>query len=251
MQGMVQVRGICLMCVFCVCKSIIVTCSHGMHACIALHFAGERLLEAGMTKGLCLDHEPGNTVLIDRCNGFAQAIADKSNAAEYLGKVDVPLDNAAQYKAVIEEAAGDTIDDDGFALFLLGPAQTEEALAVQEAHRNIIMGSVDTNEEMYTAISQGKIQFGIQQGPYMQGYMPIPMLTWLSYTSQTLQNLIIESGPSFVEEAPGEALQTCETNMFKTCQLAKDATSPGSSQTTASSTGQPNLVAIVVPSTLR
>jgi len=172
-----------------------------------------------MKKGLCLDHEPGNSALIDRCNGFEKAIEENSEEVEYLGRVEVPLDNAAKYKKIIEDKIGAGGSWDGIALFLLGPAQTNDALNVKKDHSNLILGSVDTSDEMYTAIKKGDILFGITQGPYMQGYMPIPMLTWLKYTGQSLNNQMIESGPTFVEEAPSEALQFCEKNLFKVCPI--------------------------------
>ena len=42
--------------------------------------AGERLIQAGMTRGICLDHEPGNSALMDRCNGFEEAIKRTNGA---------------------------------------------------------------------------------------------------------------------------------------------------------------------------
>lgn len=183
--------------------------------------AGERLVRMGMRRGLCLIHSPGNTALLDRCNGFEDAIS-RANAAgnniEYLGQVDVPLNDTARYGQVVEAAVNEEGDWYGVGLFLLGPVQVEEALLVQENHTNLIMGSVDTSDAIYGAIDEGKILFGIEQGPYMQGYMPVALLTWLSYTKQSLMNGVIHSGPNFVERSPSKALQVCEANLFTLCE---------------------------------
>ena len=123
-------------------------------------------------------------------------------------------------------------------MFLLGPVQTTEALLVQEAHPKILMGTVDTSNEIYKAIDDGKLLFGITQGPFMQGYMPIPMLTWLSYTGQSLANLAIQSGPTFVESSPSQALQTCESNHFKVCRTEETSTTTKTTiETTESTSG--------------
>ena len=61
--------------------------------------------------------------------------------------------------------------------------------------------------------------FGIDQNPFMQGYMPVWLLTTMAHTEQNLQNAFIKTGPSFVEEAPSNALKSCTANNFQVCAL--------------------------------
>ena len=59
--------------------------------------------------------------------------------------------------------------------------------------------------------------FGIDQNPFMQGYMPVWLLTTMVHTEQDLQNVFIKTGPSFVEEAPSNALKSCIADNFEVC----------------------------------
>ena len=45
----------------------------GQNEVRAGYAAGERLVEAGMKRALCVVHEPNNVVLLERCSGFEQA----------------------------------------------------------------------------------------------------------------------------------------------------------------------------------
>jgi hypothetical protein len=79
------------------------------------------------------------------------------------------------------------------------------------------MGTFDTSDEIFDALDKNQIAFGIDQQPYLQGYLPIPLLTYFSYSKQHLQNEFIESGPSFVTSSPSEQEQICEVNLFEVC----------------------------------
>lgn len=73
----------------------------------------------------------------------------------------------------------------------------------------------------------------MDQQPYLQGYVPVVLLTLAASTKQQILNGVIESGPAFIEASPSEAQESCEVKMFETCAAeAGDASSPKSSSTT-------------------
>lgn len=55
------------------------------------------------------------------------------------------------------------------------------------------------------------------QNPYLQGYLPVPLLTWQAYTKEALINRYGESGPAFIERTPSTDEQACADVYFKAC----------------------------------
>ena len=52
---------------------------------------------------------------------------------------------------------------------------------------------------------------------YLQGYLPIPILTHAAITKQFLLNHPIESGPSFILSSPGKAEAACVQGSYPVC----------------------------------
>lgn len=180
--------------------------------------AAQRLIDAGMVKAYCFDHAPGNVVTEQRCQGFGDAIADFPGDVTYMGKFDVPLDNKAEYKLIVEAAVGQDGDWTGVGILLLGSSQVEPYReTLSEAHPGAYVGSFDLNEELYAGLDSGIFLFGIDQQPVLQGNMPVILLALVAYTKQSLKNHFVESGPDFVETAPSPESKICEANFFKVC----------------------------------
>jgi len=185
--------------------------------------AGERLVKAGGTVFVCISHAPTLSVMYERCLGFEDAIKEANESGRgqrltYLGKVDVPRDNAVEYKKILEDAVGEEGGEwDGYAFLLCGVSQLGAFLKVKEAHPEAVAGSFDVSNEMYDAIDNGEILFGIDQQPYLQGYAPVVLLTQIANTKQALLNHAIETGPSFVTSSPSQEQQACEANIFQVC----------------------------------
>jgi ABC-type sugar transport system substrate-binding protein len=168
----------------------------------------------------CLNHEPGTNVLKERCNGVAVAIAEESignRNIEYKGEVVVSRDDAAEYKATVEAAVNMDGDWADYGLILAGQIQAELALGVKSAHPKVLLGSFDQSNAMFEAIKSNQILFGIDQQPFLQGYMPVSLLTYLSYSGQRLANDVIESGPRLVFAPPSQEQQICDSNFYDVC----------------------------------
>lgn len=190
----------------------------GMLEYSAGYGGGARLLEAGMKQGYCFDHAPGNIVTAQRCEGFEAAIAEGGSGAEFMGRFEVPLDNTAQYTKIVEEAVGDDGDWEGVGIMLLGSPQTEPYRDTLSAlHPGAIVGCFDVNEDLYSGLESGIFRFGIDQQPFLQGNMPVILLALEAYTKQSLKNLVVETGPNFVEAVPSTEATICEANYFSIC----------------------------------
>ena len=64
----------------------------------------------------------------------------------------------------------------------------------------IFFGTFDLSVEIAAAIKDGTIAFGIDQQPYLQGYMPVVVLT-LYNRYGVLPGNNINSGPGFVTKS--------------------------------------------------
>eukprot|EP00934_Nitzschia_sp_Nitz4_P005782 Nitzschia sp. Nitz4//scaffold381_size12975//6080//9943//NITZ4_008989-RA/size12975-processed-gene-0.5-mRNA-1//1//CDS//3329549901//5772//frame0 len=176
-----------------------------------------QLINAGMKRGYCVDHAFGNAATKDRCEGFRAGIADSTEDVAFGAHVDVPSDNEEQYVINLEAA----IEADGgwenVGLLGFGADRMPALLRVLEEHPGTVAGSFDTSDAIYESVRDGQLLFGIDQQPYLQGQLPIYLLTYMIYTQQALTNHVIQSGPSFVQEYPSEAQKVCEANFFAVC----------------------------------
>jgi simple sugar transport system substrate-binding protein len=180
--------------------------------------AGERMIAAGMKRGFCLDHAFGNTATADRCRGFGDAIAASGDVAIiYEGHFDVPPDNRAQYKVLVEGFVNDNGDWAGVGLMAIGPQQLPATREVVADHPAAIAGTFDVGPIVTEGLADGLLVFGVDQGPFFQGNLPVYLLTYLAYTRQHLINFDIESGPTFVTEPPSDAEKMCEANFYEVC----------------------------------
>lgn len=189
--------------------------------------AGMHLIEAGMTEGYCLDHAPGNAVLVARCAGFETAIV-ASSGLTFSGVVDVPADNEALYVTTVINAVGEDRDWDGIGLYATGQVQAAPALQVKAQFPSVLVGASDVSDVHYAGFDAGTLLFGIDQNAYLQGYVPVPLLTYMAYTKQALGNRVIESGPKFVTASPTQEEILCNDNLFETC-VTESTSAPVSS----------------------
>eukprot|EP00977_Amphora_coffeiformis_P018049 scaffold6120_cov162-Amphora_coffeaeformis.AAC.6 len=177
----------------------------------------ERLIAAGMKRGYCVDHAFGNTALQERCQGFRDAIAAHGGDVTFGSHISVPSDNQEQYVINVTEAVEADGGWEGVGLLGFGADPIPSLLRVLGEHPNVVAGTFDTSDVLFEAIRNGKVLFGIDQQPFLQGKMPVYLLAYMVYTQQALTNHVIQSGPSFVEEFPSDAQQICEANFFAVC----------------------------------
>jgi simple sugar transport system substrate-binding protein len=162
--------------------------------------AGERFKAAGVKNAVCFNQEVGNQALTLRCNGFFQGMGLAEGAGQVLtGKISDPADMQAKMSAAFQ--SDPTID----GLLTLGPSVAGPALAaVAASGKPIHLATFDLSADVLTAIKDGKMDFAIDQQQFLQGYLPIVILTNYAET----RNLptgdgtgLIMTGPGFVTKA--------------------------------------------------
>lgn len=99
-------------------------------------------------------------------------------------------------------------------------------LEVEKLHPDMIVGSFDTSIEIDNGMEAGTVLlFGVDQNSYLQGYMPVALLTWYSYTEQELADIFIESGPDFIVARQSQEQIVCQELFYEVCQ-GSSATTP-------------------------
>lgn len=165
---------------------------------------GERMAAAGGTNAICVNQEVGNVALDLRCQGFADAMAEAGGVVEVLA-VDLgdPIDSQNRISAAL------TANPDVDSVLTLGPTGAAPALAAFEEDGylgEILLATFDLSPEVLEAVRDGDMLFAIDQQQYLQGYLPIAMLTLFGENLNTVANEVIMTGPGFVTQDTASAV---------------------------------------------
>jgi len=163
---------------------------------------GERMAEAGVTNALCVNQEVGNAALDLRCEGFTDAMEEGGATVEVLA-VDLNDPTGAQQR--IEAALQSNGEIDG--MLTLGPsgaAPALEALRGTDQLGTIQLATFDLSPEVLQAVADGDMLFAIDQQQYIQGYLPIVLLTLNATNLNTIANDVLMTGPGFVTQDTAE-----------------------------------------------
>lgn len=134
--------------------------------------AGERAKAAGIKSFLCVNHFATNPVSFERCRGFAEAIgADFKKSTVDSG--DDPTGIESRVSAYLRQ------NPTTQAVLALGPTSAHPSLRALEkgGHAGKIwFATFDLSDEISKGIKAGSVQFGIDQQPYLQGYIPVAVM---------------------------------------------------------------------------
>jgi simple sugar transport system substrate-binding protein len=159
---------------------------------------GERMAAAGATTALCVNQEVGNVALDLRCQGFTDAMSEAGASVEVLA-VDLadPVDAQQRVNAAL------TNNPDIDSILTLGPTGAAPTLAVLQEEgllEQIKLATFDLSPEVLAAIRDGEMLFAIDQQQYLQGYLPIVLLTLYNTNLNTIANDVLMTGPGFVTQ---------------------------------------------------
>jgi simple sugar transport system substrate-binding protein len=157
---------------------------------------GQKMGAAGAKHALCVNQQVGVATLEQRCKGFSDAMKQVGATVKEIG---VNGNNPTQTQQTIEAAIqhDPTID----AILALGPQGSLPAIkALQDLNKagQIKLATFDLTPDVLQAIKNGQMLFAIDQQPYLQGYLPIVLLTLYKTNLNTIANDVLATGPSFV-----------------------------------------------------
>ncbi|MGW1675641.1 substrate-binding domain-containing protein [Streptomyces sp. NPDC002324] len=168
----------------------------GQDETVAGEAFGKRLNEVGAKKAVCVITEQGNIGLTQRCDGVKKTFQGKTENL-YVNGTDMPSVKATITAKLKQDSSIDYVVSLG-ASYALTAVQS-----VSEAGSKAKIATFDLNKDLTGAISDGTIQFAVDQQPYLQGYLAIDSL-WLyknngNYMGGGEQAIL--TGPAFVDKS--------------------------------------------------
>ena len=161
---------------------------------IAGEAAGARLKEGGIKHLLCVIQEAGNVALEQRC------AASKAGLGATTENLQVDNNNLTGAQSTIKAKLQQDTSIDG-VLTLGGQMATVAAAAISEAGSSAKLATFDLSADVTKLVADGKALFAVDQQPYVQGYLPVVMLTLYKSNLNTVGggNPVL-TGPSFVTQ---------------------------------------------------
>ena len=135
---------------------------------------GENMGKAGVQNALCINQEQGNAALELRCKGFQEGLVKTGGKVTELV---VDLKNPTDTQQKITSAFARTPYDGVLALGPTGAAPALAALQAAGKLGQIKLGTFDLSADVLSAVAAGNMLFAIDQQQYLQGYLPIVILT--------------------------------------------------------------------------
>ena len=147
-------------------KDLGVLAHFGQNEFIAGQAAGEQFNDAGLKKAICVIQEQGHVGLEARCEGLADTFEGTSEVLYVQGtdmtNVESTITSKLQTNADID------------AVLTLGAPFAMTALgSIEDAGSSATLATTDLNADVYAAIKDGTMLFGIDQQPFLQGYSSV------------------------------------------------------------------------------
>ena len=153
--------------------------------------AGARAKAEGATKALCMIQEAYNTALVDRCEGYGEAVP-----MEFTDTTSDPA--TIQTRATAALQANPDVD----AVLSVGPHVCDAvAKALDDLGMTVHHSCFDLSPAVMDLINAGKVAFTIDQQQRLQGYLPIIVLHLYNNGAGLLPGANIPSGPGFVDKS--------------------------------------------------
>ena len=155
--------------------------------------AGLRAKGDGVGSFLCVNHYINSPSSTERCQGFADGLGvDLGNQM-----IDSGQDPAEIKNRVLAYLNANPDTD---AVLTLGPTSADPTLLALDENGmagDIYFGTFDLGEEIVKGIKSGVINWGIDQQPFLQAYLPVVVMTNY-HRYGVLPGNNINSGPGFV-----------------------------------------------------
>jgi simple sugar transport system substrate-binding protein len=156
--------------------------------------AGRRLVKAGTRRALCVNQQIGNQGLDDRCTGLARALRAAGGSSRVLGVDDMDPGTPRRIAAVLRRERIDGV----LALNATSGLQVVQA-ARQARARELPIAAFDLAPDVLHAVKAGDVLFAVDQQAYLQGYLPVVLLTERArYVLFPVEGDVLPTGPNFV-----------------------------------------------------
>jgi len=167
----------------------------GQDESIAGEAVGDRLNSEGAKSAICVDQQQGAVQLEERCDGIKKTFKGKLFVLYVKG-----YDMASAQSRIMAKLQQDPNID--YVVTLGAPFAPTAVNAVQMANSKAKVATFDLNPRAVKLIQQGKVQFAVDQQPYVEGYEAIDLL-WLYKTNGDVVGggKPVLTGPAFVDKS--------------------------------------------------
>jgi simple sugar transport system substrate-binding protein len=159
------------------------------------YMAGEKAKQAGVKQFVCVNHYITNPSSVERCQGYADALG-----VELAGNMLDSSQDPSQIERKVQAFLRSNSATDG--ILTLGPTSAIPVInLVNKMHlaNQIHFSTFDLSDEISTAVSEGTIDFAIDQQPYLQGFMAVTILA-LNIRYGIVPSNDMSSGPAFITQ---------------------------------------------------
>jgi len=162
---------------------------------------GQRLNQLGAKHALCVVQEQGQVALEARCAGLKKGFSGRTDIL-YVNGTDMPSVKSTITAKLKQDSSIDEV------VTLGAPIALTAEQAVSEGDGKAKIATFDLNKDLVSAIQDGKIQFAVDQQPYLQGYLAVDSL-WLYKTNGNFSGggeQPVLTGPAFVDKSNVDAV---------------------------------------------
>ena len=173
-------------------KRLGITSYVGQDETIAGEAVGDRLNGEGVTSVVCVDQQQGAVQLEARCDGIKKTFKGKMEVL-YVPGYDMAQ---AQSRVVAKLQQDPSI---GYVVTLGAPFVPAVLQAAQMANSKTKVGTFDLTPRAVSLIKEGKLQWAVDQQPFVEGYLSIDFL-WLAKVNGDVVGggQPVLTGPAFV-----------------------------------------------------
>ncbi|BAK35843.1 sugar ABC transporter substrate-binding protein [Microlunatus phosphovorus NM-1] len=165
----------------------------GSDETLAGQTAGERIAKAGGKHPLCVIQAAGSVALEARCAGVKAKVPGTEN-------IQV---NGADDSAVVASLQAKLQQDPSidYIVTLGAPIALDALKSMEQSSSKAKLITFDLNVDAAQAIKDGKIEFSIDQQPYLQGYLAVSSLyLYIKNGNDIGGGKAVLTGPSFVDK---------------------------------------------------
>ena len=155
--------------------------------------AGERMRQAGVQTAYCINPAVGSVPLDARCRGFAEALGE-GNATVVATTLDDRTASKNRMKAALQRGR---VDGMLVTAATVNGAQALQAVQEMGLEDEVKLASIDLTPEVLAAVRDGDMLFTSDQQQYLQGYLPVQVLTlFLEYGLRP--PALTKTGPAYI-----------------------------------------------------
>lgn len=156
--------------------------------------AGRKLKSEGAKDVLCVIHSQGESQLEARCDGVIKGMAGAKVQRMYVNGTDDSAVTTGIQAKLTQDPAIDHV------MTLGAPIALDAVQSVQGANSKAKIVTFDTSSQLVSAIKDKKVEWAIDQQPYLQGYLAVDALWLYKFNGDTIGGgANVATGPAFVD----------------------------------------------------